>query len=122
MRITWLVGLAILWLIGTLISLTLEGSYIGQEAQYDTNGVQIGTVSTLDKLMSPEFSEMTNPISFVVGVFNIVWDYLGAIWNMLWWDYAMFTGVWAIFKYVGWCISLGVVISLVLAIRGTSSG
>ena len=122
MRITWLVGLAILWLIGSLISLTLEGSYIGQEAQYDTNGVQIGTVSTLDKLMSPEFSEMTNPISFVVGVFNIVWDYLGIIWNMLWWNYAMFTGVWAIFRYVGWCISLGVVISLVLAIRGTSSG
>ena len=125
MRITLLIGLATLWLIGTLISLTLEGSYIGQESQFAMDGVnqvEVGTLSSLDKLMSPEFSEMTNPISFVVGVFNIVWDYLGVIWNMLWWNYAMFTGVWAIFRYVGWCISLGVVVSLVLAIRGTSSG
>lgn len=122
MRIFMLVGLAMLWLIGTLISLTLEGSYIGQEAQYDDLGNRIGTVSTLDKLMTPEFSEMTNPVSFVVGVFNVVWDYLGVLWNMLWWDYAMFTGVWSIFKYFGWCISLGVIVSLVLAIRGTSSG
>lgn len=122
MRITLLIGLAMLWLIGTLISLTLEGSYIGQEAQYDISGNQIGTVSTLEKLMAPEFSEMTNPISFVVGVFNIIWDYVGILWNMLWWNYAFFVGVWSIFKYVGWCISLGIVVSLVLAIRGTSSG
>src|SRR4030042_1446528 len=129
MRITLLIGLAMLWLIGTLISLTLEGSYIGQEAQYEIqiiNGVptqvRVGTVSTLEKLMNPEFSPMTNPLSFVVGVFNIVWDYIGIIWNMLWWNYVMFTGVWSIFRYVGWCISLGVVVSLVLAIRRTSSG
>lgn len=122
MRITLLIGLATLWLIGSLISLTLEGSYIGQEAQYDETGAQVGTVSTLDRLMSPDFSEMTNPVTFVIGVFNVVWDYIGIIWNMLWWNYAMFTGVWAIFKYAGWCISLGVVVSLVLAIRGTSSG
>jgi hypothetical protein len=129
MRITLLIGMAMLWLIGTLISLTLENSYLGQEPQYEeqiidgeTVLVRVGSVSTLEKLMSPEFSEMTNPISFVVGVFNIVWDYLGIIWNMLWWNYSFFTGVWSIFRYVGWCISLGVVISLVLAIRGTSSG
>jgi len=125
MRITLLIGLAMLWIIGSLISLTLEGSYLGQDAQWAMDGtdrVEVGTISTLDKLMRPEFSEMTNPISFVVGVFNIVWSYLGVIWNMLWWNYAMFTGVFSVFKYIGWCISLGVVISLVLAIRGTSSG
>lgn len=129
MRITLLIGLAMLWLIGTLISLTLEGSYLGQEAQYEIQmihgvptQVRVGTTSTLDKLMKPEFSEMTNPISFVVGVFNVVWDYVGLIWNMLWWNYVFFTGAWEIFKYFGWGISLGVVVSLVLAIRGTSSG
>jgi len=53
--------LAILWLIGSLISLTLENSYIGQEAQYDALGNQVGTVSTLDKLMSPQFSDATIP-------------------------------------------------------------
>ena len=116
-RSSFLFGLAILWLVGTLISLTLEGTYIGQETQYDSLGNQVGTVSTLDKLMSPEFNQMTNPITFVVGVFNIIWDYIGVIWNMLWWNYAMFVGVWSIFKYIGWCISLGVVISLVLAIK-----
>ena len=122
MRITLLIGLAILWLIGTMLSLTLEGSYIGQEAQYDESGNIVGTVSTLDRLMSPDFSEMTNPVTFAIGVFNIVWDYIGILWNMLWWNYVMFTGVWSVFKYFGWCISLGVVVSLVLAIRGTPSG
>lgn len=122
MRMTWVVGFALLWLIGSLISLTLEGTYIGQETQFDSGGNPVGTVSTLDKLMRPEFSEMTNPISFVVGVFNIVWSYLGAIWNMLWWNYAMFTGVWSFFKYIGWALDLSIVVSLVLAIRGTPSG
>jgi hypothetical protein len=121
MRVFLVIGLAILWLIGSMISLTLEQTYIGQEAQFDNSGNQIGTVSTLDQLMSPQFAQITNPVTFVVGIFNIVWDYLKALWNMLWWNYAMFTGVWSIFKYVGWCISLGVVVSLVLAIRGTGS-
>lgn len=121
MRATWVVGLAMLWLIGTLISLTLESTYIGQELQYTEAGAVVGTVSTLDKLMNPEFQEFTNPLTFIVGIFNIVWDYLGVLWNMLWWNYVFFTGVWSIFKYIGWCISLGVVLMLVLAIRGTSS-
>ena len=122
MRITWVVGLAILWLLGTLISLTLEETYIGQEAQYDMNGNQVGTMSTLDQLMSPSFSEMTNPVSFVIGVFNVVWDYLKVFWNMFWWNYSFFTGVWTIFQYVGRCISLGVIVAFVLALRGTPSG
>jgi hypothetical protein len=117
-RSSLLIGLAILWLIGSLISLTLENSYLGQEAQYDAGGNQVGTVSTLDKLMSPQFSDATNPISAVIEGFQVVWSYLSVIWNMLWWNYAMFVGVWVIFKYIGWCISLGVVISLILAIRG----
>lgn len=121
MRSTWLVGLAILWLIGTIISMTLEATYIGQEVQYTESGEVVGTVSTLDKLMNPEFDEFTNPFTFIVGVFNIVWDYIGVLWNMLWWNYTFFTGVWSIFKYIGWCISLGLIMSLVLAIRGTSS-
>lgn len=121
MRAGWLVGLAILWIIGTLISVTLEATYIGQELQYTETGEVVGTVSTLDKLMNPEFDEFTNPLTFVVGVFNIVWDYIGVLWNMLWWNYVFFTGVWSIFKYIGWCISLGLIMSLVLAIRGTSS-
>ena len=128
MRVFLVIGLAILWLIGSMISLTLENAYLGSEVQYTThvvNGISVqetsSVKSTLDVLMAPEFANITNPVTFVVGVFNVVWTYIKAIWNMLWWNYAMFTGVWSIFKYVGWCISLGVVVSLVLAIRGTGS-
>jgi len=102
-----------------MISLTLEQTYIGQEIQYDNSGTAIGTTSVLDSLMSPQFEQVSNPVTFVVAIFNVTWDYLKAIWQMLWWNYSMFTGVWAIFKTIGRCISLGVVVSLVLAIRGT---
>jgi hypothetical protein len=65
---------------------------------------------------------MTNPISFVIGVFNIVWNYIKLLWNILWWNYSFLTGFWAVFKYLGWCISLGLIVTLVMALRGTSSG
>ena len=119
MRVFLLVGLAILWLVGSLISLTLEQTYIGLEVQYDNNGAAIGTTSVLTQLMEPQFEQVSNPVTYVVAIFNVTWDYLKAIWNMLWWNYAMFTGVWSVFKLFGCCISLGVIISLVLAIRGT---
>lgn len=110
MRITWVVGLLLLFLVGTLISITLEGEYIGTD-----------TTNVFYKLMRPDFGQFTNPLSAIGGFFLLVWDWLQAFWSVFWWDYSFFVGTWAILKYVGWCISIGIVVSLVLAIRGTSS-
>ena len=67
MRITWTVGLLLLFLVGTLISITLEGEYIGTD-----------TTNVFYKLMRPDFGQFTNPLSAIGGFFLLVWDWLQA--------------------------------------------
>ena len=110
MRTTWIVGICMLFLIGTGISLTLEKQYAGT-----------GLVDTFLALMRPDFVSFTNPLIAIGGFFIMVWEWIQVLWSVFWWDYSFFTGVWEIFKYVGWCISIGIVVSIILAIRGVGS-
>lgn len=99
-----------LHLLGTAISLTLEGQYIGA-----------GLVDTFFRVMRPEFGSFSNPLIAVGGFFIMVWAWVQALWAVFWWDYSFLTGYWEVLKYAGWCISIGVVVGIVLAVRGTSS-
>jgi len=110
MRTTWIVGLCMLFFIGTGISLTLEMQYAGT-----------GVIDVFFALMKPDFSSFTNPLTAVGGFFIMVWDWIDAMWKVLWWDYSFFTGSWEILKYLGWCVSIGLIVSIVLAVRGTGS-
>lgn len=110
MRISWLTGLALLYLGGMLISLTLEGQYIGADEANVFHG-----------LLNPEFGSFTNPISAIGGFFIAVWGFIQALWAMFTWNYSFLDGPMEIFRYVGWAASIGMIVSLVLAVRGTGS-
>lgn len=110
MRTTWVVGICMLFFIGTGISLTLEKQYAGT-----------GLVDTFFALMKPDFASFTNPLTAIGGFFILVWDWIQALWSVFWWDYSFFTGTWAILKYLGWCVSIGIIVSIVMAIRGVGS-
>ena len=110
MRTTWVVGICMLHLIGTVISLTIEGQYLGTD-----------TTSTFFRMMRPEFGSFSNPLTAIGGFFIMVWAWVQALWAVFWWDYSFFAGYWEILQYLGWCVSIGIIVSLVLAVRGTGS-
>jgi len=88
--------------------MTLEKQYAGT-----------GLVDTFFALMRPDFTAGGNiPI---VGFFIVIWEWIQALWSVFWWDYSFFVGAWSILKYLGWCVSIGIVVSIVMAIRGVSS-
>lgn len=110
MRTTWIVGIFMLHLLGTAISLTIEGRYLGT-----------GLVDTFFRVMKPEFGSFSNPLTAIGGFFIMVWAWMQALWAVFWWDYSFFTGYWEVLQYVGWCVSIGIIVSLVLAARGVGS-
>ena len=83
----WFAGLAMLFLIMTIASNILEGAFFGASG-----------AETLWSTMSA-----ADPRSIIVG-----------IGKMLTFDYAFFTGVWVIFRYVFICISGGIFIGMLL--------
>lgn len=110
MKTLIIVGIFMLYLIGTAISLTLEGEYLGT-----------GLVDTFFRVMRPEFGSFSNPLTAIGGFFIMVWAWIQALWAVFWWNYSFFTGYWEVLKYLGWCLSIGIVVSLVLAVRGVGS-
>lgn len=52
---------------------------------------------------------------------GLVWGLIVLVWNMFWFDYAFFQGGWIIMRYLFWSVSIGLIWSMVLAVRGVSS-
>lgn len=108
MRTSWTVAILMLFFFGTAISMTLEKLYAGT-----------GIADIFFVLMRPDFTAGGGiPI---IGFFIVVWEWIQALWSVFWWDYSFFVGVWAIFKYLGWCLSIGIIVSIIMAIRGVGS-
>ena len=110
MRLPWMTGFALLCLVGMIISLTLEGQYLGENEH-----------NVFWAVMSPDFGSFTNPISAIGGFFIMVWDWIKAVWAILTWNYSFLEGSFKILRYIGIAGSLAMVVSLVLAVRGTGS-
>ena len=110
MRTSWLAGFGLLALCGMIISATIEGAYIGTDS-----------TNVFYQAMNPSFGSFTNPLTAVGGFFIMAWVYVQAIWAIFWWDYAFLEGSWEILRYFGWAVSISMVVSLVLAVRGTGS-
>jgi len=63
-----------------------------------------------------------NPFTGFLTLIQAGWDYLVLVWRLFWWDYAFFYGTYEIIRILCWTISVGIVVSLILAVtRGTSS-
>ena len=98
-----LIGIAILWFVLQIIANICE---------WTSDPTSVTTLpGLLESLTSITWDSIGN-----------VWNSLGALWNMFWFNYGYLSGDFLIFKYILWCISLGFIFSIGLAIRGTSSG
>jgi hypothetical protein len=109
----WLIALAILFVVGSLLSGIIEQQYLGSS--------QVGVLHGL--IGGYEQVDFSNPLIGIGSLLSIVWNSFKALWNMFWWNYAFFDGEWVIIKYaLFWPISFGMVITLVLSLtRGIST-
>jgi hypothetical protein len=106
-------GIAILLIMFNLIGAICESSAVPE-----------GEMTKLEQLLHPEFPEVNIPvIDNITGVFKVAWNYIQILWDMFLWDYPFFTGSYVFFRWLFIAISVGIVVSLVLAtFRGVSSG
>lgn len=97
-----------IFVISTVLCLVLEG--------------QAGDVTiisgVLDKFQVMEFN---NPVSVAWAVLTGIGAILKAIFDVLTWNYSFFVGYWVWIRFLMMTISFGIIISLLFAIRGTSS-
>ena len=111
MATKWMVFLVFCFILLTIGSAILEDTTFGDES----------TGLLHDLMTTPEISETTNPLNAVWVYATFAWTWIQGIWKMLWFDYSFFQGQWAIVRFLFISISIGMVWSIILAIRGTSS-
>jgi len=80
-----------------------------------------GAQAMHDAMYSFKAVDVTNPLTLIYGVIIGLKDFFVAVFCFLTWDFSMFTGYWAIFRWLLTAISVGVVTSILLALRGVSS-
>ena len=113
MKTSYFIGLAILFVVLTLISGICELDY----------AKSTGSITLLESLMKPDIPSYFNPIGAVVAYVTVAWGYVQTLWSMLWFDYSFFTGGWIWIRYIFFIpVSLGLVLTLVLSVfRGVGS-
>jgi hypothetical protein len=91
-----------LFLAGTLISGILEQQYLG----------------TSDAGLFHSLLSNYKEVSWwnIGSIISVAWSYTVLIWRLFWWDYSFWYGAWEIVRYFCWCISVGIVVSLVLSV------
>lgn len=112
MRTAWIIGMAMLYVILSVVSGIDEGTWFG--------GTGVETLwSGFTTLQVVDF---TNPITVVGGVLVALKDLMVGLFEILTWKFSFFVGPFMIFRFILSSISLGIMVSLLLALRGTSSG
>jgi len=112
MRTAWIVGMAMLYVILSIVSGIDEGTYFG------ATGVETIWMG----FTSLQVIEFTNVAAGVWGVLVALKDLCVGLFEILTWKFSFFTGAFIVFRFILGAISLGIMTSLILALRGTSSG
>lgn len=112
MKTSWLIGLAMIYVTLTVVSGISEGTYFG--------GTGIETI--WDAMTGIKTIEVSNPVTAIIEILMDVGRIFQGLFEIFTWKFSFFVGVWAIFRWLLFAISLGIMMSFALAIRGTSSG
>jgi len=113
MKTSWIIGLWVLFIGGSLISGITEMQFLSGS----TNEVAV-----FNRLMTQPVLADANVFTIVGAVVKMTINWFFAFWDMLLWNYAFLTGGWAIFKWIVlYPISAGFIASIIMAVRGTSS-
>ena len=100
MATKWLVGMAMIYVVMSVVDGIAGGTYLGG-----------GGATIWSAMTGFQAIDVTNPLTAVGGVLILTWNFPH-----------IFVGVWSIVRWVLCAISLGIIISLIMALRGVSSG
>lgn len=100
----WFIFFAVTFLCATLLSGVIEYQYLGDAS------------STIYGLMIWREVSLTDPLSFITSIPSAGVSFIRGVWALFSWDYAFLTGDLIIFRYFGWCISLGLIITFIMTI------
>ena len=78
-------------------------------------------IGVLERLYSVDIGHQSGFLDQVSGFVNMAAGMVGALWDMVTFNYMLFDGAYAIVKYIFWCIGAAWLVSVVLAIRGVPS-
>lgn len=106
----WTIGLCVAFVLLTLISGVIESTFFSSTDA----GIFWG-------LMNPQVPEITNPVTAAFAVFSVAWSYIWSILRILAFDYAFYQGGFVIFRVIFCCLSIGMILSLILSLRGGST-
>ena len=112
MKTSWIIGLAMAYVILAVISGIAEGTYFG--------GTGVETI--WDAMNSFQTIDTTDLLTVARDVMVSTGQLFEGLWEILTWKFSFFVGVWAIFRWIFFAISLGVIVALVSILRGVSSG
>lgn len=112
MRTAWIVGMAMLYVVLSVVSGIDEGTWFGGTG-VETLWSGFSTVQVVD---------FTNPLTVVGGILVALKTLVVGLFEIFTWKFSFFTDNFLIFRYALSAISLGIMVSLILALRGTSSG
>lgn len=88
----------------------------------EMNTLGAGEVSLIQRLMSPDIPEYSNPIGAVTAYMSVTWQYLEAFFDILFFNYSFFQGQWLLVKYILFIpVSFAMVFSLIMMLRGVAS-
>lgn len=112
MKTSWLIGMGVIFVVLTVIDGIAGGTYLG------------GGAGTMWAAMSGfQAIDVTSPVGVATGILMNLWAILAAIFDILTWNFPhIFAGVWQIVRWTLFAISLGIIVSLLMALRGVGSG
>jgi hypothetical protein len=109
----WIIFFMTTFILLTIFSGVLEMTYVGTSEQ----GTLLSSVTALGNL------RWTDAVTIFVSGIRALGIVVRLIFGALFWDYSFFTGTWQILRWAFFFpISVGFVFSVILAVRGTSSG
>jgi len=96
-------GLFFLWVLIGLLCGVMTNLYFGSNQ-----------TTLVSLLMTPETPSYTNPVGGITSTFSVTASYMSAIFQMIFLDFPIFDGQWAIVRILLMSIAIGVLIALVI--------
>jgi len=114
MKTSWLIGIFTLFIVLSLISGIIELAYLGGSENHS---------NVFSTIFATKIDTSTSIWGTLWSSLVFTKDLIVAVWSAFWFDYAFFTGQYQIFRWAFFLpVSIGLIVSLIFAARGTSSG
>ena len=106
-----IIGITFVYVCGMILSGIPEGTYFG--------GTGVATIWQV--ITSFKVIDFTSPLAIVSGVVLGLYNILVGIWEIFSWKFSFFVDEYAIFRWMFFAITTGLIVTFLINLRGVSS-